>query len=344
MIRRLSLAVALLATLGVLTGCAPFLGAVQQVLDEAGTAPLLPAPTTSAAPVTAVPFEPGLHVGTCLDGVVGADADRDAQVGCNRPHEYDVVGLETWPEMDDALEGTSATKLYAELQRGNTERAQDYWTWAGDACGTALRRALGWEDDALGEDYWTGAVDDIDVWPAGAFVIDASFARRAAFVGGDRTTLCSVRWSDPSTGSLSVRDSYGRSVAHYFDPEFPVETRYCHELDGTSIGCDEPHAYQELLNFDAVRALGQNMVEDAREDLIAGGAAQLLVDSGVEYCTELIATLLPQVDVRGGLVYALFDDSWSDASYPTEDYDWYLGCGVGPTGARALVTGDLFSP
>jgi hypothetical protein len=298
-------------------------------------------PSGASAPVASdVPVIGGaVKVGDCLSDALGPDSDRDSVVSCDEPHFYDVLSLEEWPGMQAALDDAAADEVFTALHRyDDAGISGGYDTWASQTCDDTMRAELGW--DALGFDGHTA--DELYLKPGGSFTSDFSLASRAAFVGGDHRTLCSVGWYD-DRGNLAISYPDGLRFADVLQRGFPLEARECWDVDTYTVPCSDDHAYQNLVNFEGLEIFGADLISRFG-DGTATDSDWAVAD---DFCQTVLNDALPLSASLDGLGYlANFGASsgW-DSFEGTVDPDEYYAfvCLASPLQPGDLLSGDVFN-
>jgi hypothetical protein len=241
--RRLSV-IAILACALSLTACFP---------------PGLRGAEQSPAPLDLPPIEftGELEPGACLQLEFQLRPDRDSVVPCTESHRYDVVVVREWPELGTALEQYGADPLWYSLATTTPtdEVGLSYRAWAERSCSEAFLDLIGWRRvmvDGVASEF-------LSLRPGGPFDLDVSLASREEFVGGDRSTICSVAWDTP------IAFPEGVSIERLTTSGMPDEARECYTFPDDSewanfADCVDPHDSQTILWFDVRAALGDELI------------------------------------------------------------------------------------
>jgi hypothetical protein len=275
---------------------------------------------------------------SCLDGMNGADSDRDSIVDCAEPHLFEVTSIDVWPGMADMVDDADGDLGQVwdalHLVNGTAENAE-YGMWASRTCNEGAQRRVGIDDVEV--DGHTAA----DLWlrVGGTYDVDLSLGSREQFVGGDVATVCSLAWYD---GSGKPRLLDGPEFARLLHPGFPADRRECWSGDFSEIACDEPHAAQLLVAFDGLEAFGPELIERAA----TGRLSEVDWAAADAFCEQLLLQTLPfsadlshlgyLADLQAGYAWDEFDGSVD----PEAGY--FFACvAVGPDVDDMLV-GDVF--
>jgi hypothetical protein len=202
-----------------------------------------------------------LEVGSCLDGMSGADSDRRSVVDCDQPHLFEVTAVTEWPGMADAIEEAGGAAeawdaLHVIVGSTGEPTHPEYFDWAETACETATQQVLRIDDVEL--DGKSAA----DIWLrlGAGYGVDLSLDTREGFVAGDHRTVCSAAWYDARGNPLSVTLGDGITLSDAAGPDFPLDQRECWDDEFYLTTCKVPHAAQVLVGFDGVATLGAELV------------------------------------------------------------------------------------
>jgi hypothetical protein len=304
-----------LAVIPLLTGCS----LLQRIVPH--TAP-------SAGPLT---------VGSCLDGMVGADSDRTATVACELPHMFEVTGIDEWPGMADALAAADdAGALWDEINGPDAEGHEDYWEWAAKACMASAQRVIGIADVEL------DGVTAGDLWLriGGPYNVDHSLATRSDFVGGDHRTVCSLAWY---YGTQTPEREANPSFSELLKPDFPTILRECWDAEYYDVPCTRPHNAQAVVIFDGLPALGPALITRT-----ANGEATDDDWSRVDdVCEELMLQALPSTASLDELWYygeTTVGQGWDDYEDAIDEKLQYpYACLAVGENDGDLISGDVFN-
>jgi hypothetical protein len=321
--RRLSIILTLASAL-VLTACFPLPGqdAAQQT-----------APPVDLPPIE---FTGELEPGACLESSHGRRSDRETIVPCTEPHRYDVVAVDEWPGMADAIAKLGARGVW-ETMTGDAYVPQaepdGYRVWADRVCSDAVRDAIGWDSLSV---RGLGA-DELWLEPMGGFEIDASLAGRTEFDEGDHRTVCSIAWP----AALAYPE--GVTIERLTSSGMPSASRLCllfvsEDAWGSEVDCADPHTDQMILRFDARVALGEEFL--VPEERFAPGA----YDELSYFCTDAVDVVFEGGDPD---FYAWGQTStwpvWSfdEADKPFPEWRYFVECAVSRYDGEEF-TGDAF--
>lgn len=285
-----------------------------------------------------------LEVGSCLDGMSGADSDRRSVVDCDQPHLFEVTAVTEWPGMADAIEEAGgAAEAWDALHVivGSTGEPEDpeYTEWASKTCESAAQRALRIDDVEV--DGKTAG----DIWLriGAGYGVDLSLDTRDGFIAGDHTTVCSVAWYDARNQPRKVTFEKGTSFADAAGPNFPLKHRECWDTDYYVTPCTLPHGAQVLLGFEGVAAFGADFVETVGN----GEATEKEWNLADDLCEELLFQALPgSADFGPDLGYLTevgIGPSWDEfdgAVVPGEPYP-FVCLALGPD-EDSEFEGDIF--
>lgn len=305
----------------VLTGCSLLRAPLQQ---------LLPDPATSAGP---------LGIGSCLDGMNGADSDRTALVPCDELHLFEVTAIEEWPGMDDALAAADgdAGALWDEIHLldGSEGATRDYGTWASRACSEAGQRMIGIADvDVDGH-----TASELWLFIGGPYGVDMSLGSREEFVAGDHRTVCSLAWYQ---GGQAPERNDDRSFAHLREPGVSLLHRECWDSEYYEVPCTRPHTSQVVVGFDGVEAYGPELVQR----VASGGWTEADIDTTDAFCEKLLPEVVPYGAPIDGLGYYAETfvgsgwDSFDGTVDPEESYPFV--CLVLGYEDGDLLSGDVY--
>ena len=289
----------------------------------------------------------GLARGTCLEFADGDFADLSSTIDCTEEHRFDVVGTVSWPDMQATIDELGAEAVHASI----TDFTLDaYWNWVPLACEQQLRETVGLS--ATSVNGVSG--DDLQLNPSAQYYIDHALAPLDAFVGGDRTTTCSVAWMSPANTLTAVAHPEGASVAGLVSGELGLlEVYSCFTRFGAGdqppSACDEPHNGEYLLVFDAATALSSDFIESF-DPVTTTAPDYSELD---EFCESLIDTVHPGLLDDGawkvwGDHLLSFGGGWDgfDGSFnPDERYMFYCGVlrSADDSVTGSVVLGDIVS-
>lgn len=306
-----------LVALILLTGC---------TATPEATAPADPWSVAASANSGGVVPEPG-------DCLVETDdrIDWTSSMPCQRNHRYDVVSIDTWPGMQDAITETDAATLYRDLTE-RPERAAEYLEWADRNCLDRVRETVGW-----GELRSVQELAGFEPLPSAPWAVETSIAGLDDFVDGEHRTVCSVAWWE----TLRYPDDV--SLGDFFSPSFPRLTRNCWaDADDFSVSftlCDREHIGQSFATIDLMSAYGVDEVVPFGElpDVIRGEI--------FDACTALAVDVVPSLDPETHYSWSMtlnggvWDDLESAPAHPGARYD--VECVISRLD-EAPVRGDIF--
>jgi len=281
---------------------------------------------------TTEPEEPvgPLGIGSCLDGMIGADSDRDAVVSCEVPHLFEVTAVEEWPGMEDLLADASG----ADAAWYDVPDDEGYIDWSSKACMQAAQRMIGIADVAVGD------LEAGDMWlrVMGPYNVDMSLASRQAFVDGDHRTVCSLAWYfDNQTPQRS-----DGSFADLMKPGVDSDRRECWDSDTYVVPCARPHAIQAMLGFDGLIAFGDDLVKRVAD----GDASDDDWTTVDDFCEEVLYQALPATSNPDNLYYygeTAFGTGWDEYEDTIDpDLPYPFACLLLPEEDGQLLTGDVF--
>lgn len=285
-------------------------------------------------------------VGTCLADFVGIDSDRTTVVDCTEDHYFDVVGVETWPEMDAEIAASDAETVYDAITGDEASELGDaYWDWAYDTAIVFYLEAIG----LAGVTIDGATAEELSLSPGARFGLDYSLATRDAFVAGDHTTLFSSTWWSPEDTQIQVALPEGVTVADTVSGALPADLQGCFTRDPnatgekyTNVACTESHNGQYLAYVNGRVGLGAEFMATVDP------SNTIFPDYGPvdDYCTILLDTIYP------GLLDSASWGVWSDQA-PGGDWEGYDGT-IDPEGyypiycailgtSGTTFTGDVIS-
>lgn len=299
---------------------------------------------------TGAPAVPTIPVGTCIGEYIGADSDRETVVECTEPHQFDVIGTESWPEMAERIASNDAATVYDAIVGETTddaavEIADAYWAWVNTRYYPLTTEATGLSSVSIGGVTAT----DMSLVPAGWWGWDASLATRDAFIAGDHTTLFSMTWFSAADEQIAPSYDAGVTVADMIAGTFPAELQGCFtrnpdaEPKYVNSECTVSHNGQYLFYADGLAALGADyMATVDPESTVFSDYSPL--DA---FCSELIDTALP--DLLDSDDWAVWSDQvnrlagWEEYDGtidPSLQYPVY--CAILTTGGKTIA-GDVIS-
>jgi len=316
------------------------IGSTAIVLALAGCS--APAPTTDLSEVAAQ-----FPVGTCIGEYIGIDSDRTTVVDCTEDHQFDVFGVDVWPEMAAEIAASDAGAVYDAI---TGEEASDmgnaYWDWA-------YARALPLYLEAIGVSDVTidgKSTEELEFSPGALSGWDYSLPQRDEFVGGNHTTLFSATWLSPEGEVIKVSHPEGVTIADTINGGLPADRQGCFTRDPnaqtkyTNTACTDNHNGQYLAYVNGRVALGAEYMATVDPE------TTVFADYGPldEYCTNLIDTIYP------GLLDSANWGVWSDQygsnlgwrNYdgtidPEQSYPVY--CAVLTNESTTTLNGDVIS-
>ena len=293
---------------------------------------------------------PQIPVGTCLEEYNGADSDRDTIVECTEPHQFDVIGSETWPEMAERIAATDAATVFDAIT-GETsddaavEIADAYWAWAATRYAPLTIEATGLTSVTVGG---VTAVD-MELVPGARWGWDASLATRDAFIAGDHATLYSMTWFNAAGDQIAASHPADVTIADIMSGTFTPELQGCFTRDPdaeekyVNTECAVSHNGQYLFYADGLAALGADYMATVDPQ------STVFADYGPldAFCTELIDTALP------GLLDSDDWGVWSDQVNRIAGWEEYDGtidpsltypvyCAILTTGGKTIA-GDVLA-
>ena len=290
---------------------------------------LLPQPT---------PDVPTPEAGTCLASRADGLIDRASVVPCTEPHLFDVTGVVTWDGMDAAIADSDAEKVFNAITNG---RVADFDSAMFDACDELNRQVLGIAGvSANGVD-----AASMDLGAMGPLT-DFSLADQAAFVAGDHTTVCAVRWTDFDDVERTVAYPDGVGFADYASAAFPTDLHVCAisaDTTNTFLNCADAHESQQLLSFRGIDVVGADWIATVNPADLS--VPDYTVPDAV--CVDLVTQAFPELPDGGWQVWAnIFTGSsgW-DGFDGTVDPDagYYFSCDLNAAEDGTAILGDAFS-
>jgi hypothetical protein len=279
------------------------------------------------------------NIGSCLDGLNGADSDRYSVVDCDQPHLFQVTAVDQWPGMADAIEAADGDlgAVWDDIHlAGGTADSAEYGMWASRDCNEAAQRTVGIDDVVV--DGHTAA----DLWLriGGTYNVDLSLNSREKFVGeNDVSTFCSLAWYDESGKPRLVDAPPFEQLVH---PGFAPDMRECWSGNYSTISCDEPHAGQVLLAFDGLEAFGPELIDRAA----TGQPLEADWTTADDFCEQLLLQTIPSSANLADLGY-LAD---IQVGYGWDEYDgavdpdavYFFACLAVAPETGDMLTGDVF--
>jgi hypothetical protein len=295
---------------------------------------LIPSPTGTFGPD---PHRGGITDESCLDGMNGADSDREAVVDCAQPHLFEVTSIGGWPGMPDLIDERDGDlgAVWDLIHLGEGREGGEYAAWASRFCNEGAQHRIGIDEVVV--DGHTAA----DLWlrVGGTYGIDLSLASREKFVGeSDVATVCSLAWYDETDTPRLIASPPFAELLH---PGFDADMRECWARDYSVISCGEPHGAQVLLSFEGLEAFGP--------ELIARTAAGIAVEADWAaadgFCDALLQQTLPPsaaLGELGSLAETAASEAWDrfDGAVDPHGGYWYSCVAVPFTDDE--VTGDVF--
>jgi hypothetical protein len=274
-----------------------------------------------------------LIAGSCLADSDSANSDFHSVVACTQPHRYDVIAVDTWPGMADALSEGGADDVYAQLLSADSE----FWTWVRPWCSRAVRAAVGWSDVELDLETENGAaVSTDDIWaePAGSFYVDISLPPKPDFVGGEHRVVCSAAWVDETGHQVAQSFEPGLGFADLIDPGLTDATRRCVDSEAEFVPCAISDVVAEqFATFDARVFPGPDSVIAVATAGDDDGAPPALVEFDA-VCAALAAAV-PHRPQAGPALAAVLDEygEWSRVSRTSvleDDVQYFVSCFAAP--------------
>lgn len=280
--------------------------------------------------------DPSAELGSCLDGLNGADSDRTSVVDCDEPHLFEVTDIAQWPGMADAIAAADGDlgAVWDDIHTGEGPDGAEYAEWASRTCNEAAQRTVGIHNVEV-DGHSAG-----DLWlrVGGTHGVDLSLASRDGFVDrNDLSTYCSMAWYDGDTPLLLASPPFERLL----QPGLDAGMRECWAQDYSVISCEEPHAAQVLLGFEGLEAFGPEVI--AR--VATGTSTDEDWNLADGFCDELLQQALPQSADFGELGYlaeTAASASWDefDGTVDPDGGYWYSCIAVPFTDDD--FTGDVF--
>jgi hypothetical protein len=285
------------------------------------------------------PPQAGL-VGSCLDGMLGADSDRHSVVDCDGPHLFQITSIDQWPGMADAIAAADgdlgAVWDDIHLVDGSSEASAAYGLWASRNCNEGGQRIVGIADVEVGGH--TAA----DLWLriGGTYNVDFSLASREDFVvGNDVSTYCSLAWYESSGEPRLISAPPFEQLVH---PGFDADLRECWAEDYSPVSCAQPHAAQVMVEFEGLEAFGPEVVARTA----AGEATDADWAAADAFCDELLTQTMPSTADFGELGFLAEGSS----SYSWDEFDgavdpdgaYFFACVAVAPEPGDLITGDVF--
>lgn len=275
--------------------------------------------------------------GTCLAGRADGIIDRASAVPCTEEHLFDVTGVVTWDGMDAAIDAGDAESVYNAIDNG---RNADYDSAMFDACDELNRQVLGISGVSV------NGVDaaSMDLTVMGPLT-DFSLADREAFVAGDHTTVCAVRWTDFAGDERTVAYPDGVGLADYADPAFPSDLHVCAVSDGTAntfLDCADPHESQQVLSFQGIDTVGAEWIATVNPADLS--VPDYTVPDAV--CADLVAQAFPGLNGPWVVWSNIFTGSsgWEGFDGTVDpSAGYYFSCDLNAPDDTTFLVGDAFS-
>ncbi len=297
-------------------------------LTALGGCGLLPQPEPTPDPLVA---------GDCLAGRTDGIIDRDSVVPCTEDHLFDVVGTVTWDGMDAAIADSDAAAVYTAITSG---RNADFDSAMFDACDALNRQVLG--IDGVSTNGVDAASMDLTVMGP---LTDFSLASRDAFVAGDHTTVCVMRWTDFDDVERTVAYPDGFGLADYADAAFPTDLHVCAVSEGTAnsfLDCADPHESQQVLSFQGIDTVGAEWIATVNPDDLS--VPDYTVPDAV--CVDLVAQAFPGLTGPWVVWSNIFTGSsgWDGFDGTVDPEAGYsFSCDLNAPDDATLLVGDAFS-